>query len=122
MPSKGPDKGAMNDAFTAEVLLQMEVHASSSPSEVCGLVYEQLYLPLENVSGSDDRFFGSPAELARALSSYGEPVAIFHTHPNGNLQLSSADKKMWYYSNSTMIVGCIRNGRLHWKVYGNRGD
>jgi proteasome lid subunit RPN8/RPN11 len=112
----------MNDTPTAEVLLQMENHASSSSREVCGLIYDHGYVPIRNISNANDRFYGDPVDLARALASHGEPVAIFHTHPDGNLRLSSFDRRMWYYCNSTMIVGCMQNGQLRWKVYGNRGD
>ena len=107
-----------------EVLDQMEAHALTESVEVCGLVYEHRYLPLRNISPFAGRtFFADPAELARGLFLYGEPRAIFHTHPNhSNLELSAEDRKLWYYRNSTMIVGCIDNGRLRWKIYGNRGD
>ena len=108
--------------ISSEVLSDMEHHATSSQSEVCGLVFEHGYVRLENVSEARDRFYANPAQLARTLSVYGEPLAIFHTHPNGNLALSGEDRRMWYYRSSTMIVGCMRNGRLHWKMYGNRGD
>ena len=107
-----------------EVLDQMEAHALTESVEVCGLVYEHRYLPLRNISPFANRtFFADPAELARGLFLYGEPRAIFHTHPDhSNLELSVEDRKLWYYRNSTMIVGCIDDGRLRWKIYGNRGD
>ena len=107
-----------------EVLNQMEAHALTECVEVCGLVYEHRYLPLRNISPFAGRtFFADPAELARGLFLYGEPRAIFHTHPNhSNLELSVEDRKLWYYRNSTMIVGCIDDGRLRWKIYGNRCD
>ena len=108
--------------ISSEALLAMENHASSSDSEVCGLVFEHGYVRLENVSGDSHRFYGDPSQLAKTLSVHGEPLAIFHTHPNGNLTLSEEDRKMWYYRGSTMIVGCMQNGRLRWKMYGNRGD
>ncbi|MCI0411245.1 hypothetical protein L0222_00420 [bacterium] len=106
----------------ALLLKEMEQHASSSSNEVCGFVYESHYAPLTNLSGTANHFYGDPSGLARILSQYGEPRAIFHTHPNGCLELSTEDRRMWYYCNSTMIVGCITNGRLRWKMYGKRGD
>ena len=106
-----------------QVLDQMEAHALSESGEVCGLVYEHRYLPLRNISPSTGRsFFAHPAELAHGLFIYGEPLAIFHTHPDFNLALSDEDRRLWYYYNSTMVVGCIVDGRLRWKMYGNRGD
>ena len=105
-----------------EILKQMSAHAASEPIELCGFIYENHYEPLTNVLRSPYRFYADPAQVARMLSCYGEPLAIFHTHPNGNLHLSDEDRSLWYYRNSTMIVGCIRDGHLHWKMYGNRSD
>lgn len=106
-----------------EVLDQMEAHALSESGEVCGLIFKNRYFPLRNVSPFvSRRFFADPVELAHGLFLYGEPLAIFHTHPSCNLELSTEDRKLWYYRNSTMIVGCIDDGRLRWKIYGNRGD
>jgi proteasome lid subunit RPN8/RPN11 len=108
--------------LTFNTLRQMKEHAQSSESEVCGFVYCDNYFPLPNRSGGVNRFHGDPSVVARLLFQYGEPLAIFHTHPNGCLELSDEDRRMWYYSNSTMIVGCIQDGRLKWKMYGKPGD
>ena len=106
-----------------EVLDQMEAHALAESGEVCGLIFKNRYFPLRNVAPFASReFFADPGELAHGLFLYGEPLAIFHTHPGCNLELSTKDQKLWYYRNSTMIVGCIDDGRLRWKIYGNRGD
>jgi proteasome lid subunit RPN8/RPN11 len=111
------------DFFSGSALDQIEAHALSEAGEVCGLIYPHRYLPLRNISPRPDReFYADPSELARCLFLYGEPLAIFHTHPTSNLELSTEDNKLWYYRNSTMIVGCIDEGRLRWKMYGNRGD
>jgi proteasome lid subunit RPN8/RPN11 len=124
-----PKENAMPDnkrttalSLAASVLFEMEMHALSKSEEVCGFVYPDHYQPLENVLKSSRAFYADPAQLARTLSLYGEPPAIFHTHPGGNPELSEADRKLWYYKNSTMIVGCVRDGQLRWKMYGNRGD
>jgi proteasome lid subunit RPN8/RPN11 len=109
-------------AISSDILRQIEEHAASSNGEVCGFVYDKHYVPLPNLSSKEDQFYGDPSTLARILFQFGEPVAIFHTHPNGCLELSVKDKRMWYYSNSTMIVGCVRDGRLQWKTYGKPGD
>jgi proteasome lid subunit RPN8/RPN11 len=99
----------------------LKIHASSSSGEVCGFVYDNHYAPLLNVSDKTNCFYADPSALASVLSKYGEPAAIFHSHPNGCLELSEEDKTMWYYSNSTMIVGCVTDGRLRWKMYGKPG-
>jgi proteasome lid subunit RPN8/RPN11 len=111
----------MQANLSGNVLHQMEVHAFSSKGEVCGFVYDNHYAPLPNLSGKADQFYADPSTIARILFQFGEPVAIFHTHPNGCLELSGEDKIMWYYSNSTMIVGCVRDGWLRWKMYGKPG-
>ena len=110
-------------AALSNVFLAMEAHAKTNPrGEVCGFVYKDQYVRLENISGSNHRFYASPMALAKALADYGEPDAIFHTHPNLNLGLSREDRKMWYYIRSTIIVGCMHQGRLQWKMYGKRSD
>jgi len=118
-----PKESANNEAdILPGVVAAMEAHAQSEPAgEVCGFVYDDRYVPLRNVSGSNRRFYADPADVTIALSRYGEPKAIFHTHPGSDLTLSAEDFRMWYYSSSTMIVGCLENGRLRWKMYGNRG-
>jgi proteasome lid subunit RPN8/RPN11 len=108
--------------LSENLLNQMEEHAFTSPGEVCGFVYKKHYVPLRNLSAKVDHFYADPSALAHVLSQQGEPFAIFHTHPNGSLELSAEDRAMWYYSNSTMIVGCIKKGRLRWKMYGKPGD
>jgi proteasome lid subunit RPN8/RPN11 len=105
------------------VLDQMQAHALSASGEVCGFVYGKHYRALRNIATTPDKnFFADPVDLAHALFLHGEPLAIFHTHTDGNLGLSVVDRNLWYYRNSTMIVGCIYDGRLRWKMYGNRGD
>jgi proteasome lid subunit RPN8/RPN11 len=109
--------------LSGAVLDQMEAHALSDSGEVCGLLYSDHYRPLRNIAtGTSNAFFADPRNLAQAFFACGEPIAIFHTHPDGNLNLSAVDRSLWYYRNSTMIVGCIFDGRLRWKMYGNRGD
>ena len=105
-----------------KILQQIQTHASSSPGEVCGFVYGDRYIPLPNVELRNNRFFADPRSLAQALARFGEPEIIFHTHPDGNLELSAEDRRLWYYTNSTMMIGCMLKGRLRWKLYVKRGD
>lgn len=116
------DSAPLSICLSPGVVHQMEHHAFSSAGEVCGFVYENHYEPLPNLSGQAHRFYGDPSAVVRGLLQHGEPFGIFHTHPNGSLELSGEDKRMWYYSNSTMIVGCVTNGQLRWKMYGKRSD
>jgi len=116
------DFSTVSARATSLLLREMEKHAASSAGEVCGLVYRDRYIPVGNRSVTSDRFDAEPADLARALAEYGEPVAIFHSHPGGNLSLSKTDQQMWYYINSTMIIGGFAGGRFHWKTYGYRQD
>jgi proteasome lid subunit RPN8/RPN11 len=108
--------------LSGRVLAEMEAHARSGSVEVCGLVYRERYVPVRNLSGSPDRYTADPSELAKALRAYGEPLAVFHTHPNGILAPSGQDHNQWYYTGSTMIIGCIRRGRFEWAVYGDPRD
>ena len=104
------------------LLPQIEAHASSTNAEVCGFVYKDRYIPIPNKADRPEQYFGDPQTLARVLNQYGEPEIIFHTHPDGNLKLSQKDRRLWYYVNSTMMVGCMSGGHLRWKIYGDRKD
>ena len=94
--------------------LQIARHALSSPDrEVCGFVYSDRYVPLTNIAHDPWMFIADPAEVATALAHYGEPVAIFHSHPNGSLHPSVQDLRLKsYYINSTIMIGKIVNGIL----------
>ncbi len=94
--------------------LQIAEHALSSPErEVCGFVYNDHYVPLTNIADDPRMFIADPAEVAIALAHYGEPLAIFHSHPNGSLHPSPQDLTLEsYYLNSIIIIGKIVNGRL----------
>jgi proteasome lid subunit RPN8/RPN11 len=104
------------------ILAQMEAHTRTAEGEVCGLLYQNRYVPLTNLSSVDNRFEADPVELARSLHNFGEPLAVFHSHTNGNLDLSVRDLELCYYTNSTMIIGSIVSSQFRWKVHGNGRD
>ena len=96
----------------------MEKHALSEPDrEVCGFVYQNFYHPLRNLASDHSSFYADPADIAMALVRYGEPAAIFHTHPCGVDSPSETDRKLSYYNNSTTIIGTLKGGRLFVKEY-----
>jgi proteasome lid subunit RPN8/RPN11 len=100
---------------------EMEQHALSEPErEVCGFVYKNFYLPLRNLASDHRSFYADPADIAIALARYGEPEAIFHTHPTGFEAPSETDWKLSYYSSSTIIIGILERKRLYVKEYGSR--
>jgi proteasome lid subunit RPN8/RPN11 len=101
---------------------EMKEHAESFPGEeVCGLLYPGRYVRLTNRANERQvRFAADARELARALAMYGEPAAIFHTHPKGPLVPSQADLEQIYYINSTMIVGKIEAGNLQLGLFGSK--
>jgi proteasome lid subunit RPN8/RPN11 len=85
----------------------------SAEREVCGFIYENRYVPLTNIAKKSGTFIADPAEVAVTLARYGEPVAIFHSHPNGSPAPSAEDVRLAsYYSNSMILIGRIINGRL----------
>jgi proteasome lid subunit RPN8/RPN11 len=91
----------------------MEQHALSDPDrEVCGFVYENFYLPLRNLAADNRSFYADPEDIALALARYGEPKAIFHTHPAGFEEPSEIDKMLSYYIYSTTIIGVLEDGKL----------
>lgn len=83
-------------------------HARSSPdSEVCGFVYPDHYVPLRNRSAEPQRFEADPRDVASALARHGEPLAVFHTHPNRDPAPSRDDLLNAYYSYSTILIGTL---------------
>src|SRR5262249_31208943 len=102
-----------NDFNESKVQTEMEKHALSAPDrEVCGFVYCDKYIPLTNRSLNSYRFEADPGEVAAALAKHGEPQSIFHTHPNGSLEISDTDRSNAYYPHSTILIGVVVNGRL----------
>jgi proteasome lid subunit RPN8/RPN11 len=96
----------------------MKKHALTMPDrEVCGFVYQDFYYPLNNLAHGSISFYADPADVAFALAHFGEPAAIFHTHPTGTNSPSEIDVSMSYYNNSTMIIGIIRDGKFTFKEY-----
>jgi proteasome lid subunit RPN8/RPN11 len=92
---------------------QMEEHALTTPDrEVCGFVYADAYVALRNVSRDPNRFEADPRDLARTLAIRGEPIAVFHTHPNGAPEPSPSDLRESYYLNSKILIGRLENGVL----------
>jgi proteasome lid subunit RPN8/RPN11 len=102
-------------------LKDAEIHALESPDrEVCGFVYENGYIPLTNIAKDPRTFIADPAEVAAALAYQGEPLAIFHSHPNGDSNPSRADLRLAsYYNNSTLIIGVFVSGKLELKYVTN---
>ena len=101
------------DILCPALVREMALHALSAPGlEVCGLVYPDRYVPLPNVSPAPGLSFeAGPRALAAALFRYGEPAAVFHTHPGGDAEPSAADFLSYYY-NSITIIGIWKSGRL----------
>jgi proteasome lid subunit RPN8/RPN11 len=95
-------------------LKNAEWHALEFPDrEVCGFVYKSEYIPLTNIAKDPRSFIADPREVALVLARYGEPLAIFHSHPNGNLNPSEEDIQLAsYYNNSMIIIGVIVSGKL----------
>ena len=105
-------------AIGNEQLQQMENAARRSPnSEVCGLLYADAFIPLNNISNHNRSFRANPSDLAYVLATRGEPPAIFHTHPSGDLLPSEADKSEWFYFGSVIVIGALRDERLQLKSY-----
>jgi proteasome lid subunit RPN8/RPN11 len=100
-----------NIDMQSDLLQSLEVHTRSFPdAEVCGLIFGNTYYPLKNLSRNPFCFESDPAELARALAKHGEPLAIYHSHPNGMLAPSEADCAKAYYPRSKFVIGTICDG------------
>jgi proteasome lid subunit RPN8/RPN11 len=102
----------------SEVIAAMERHAwSDLPNEVCGFVYKDHYFLLKARVSESCRFEADPAALALALTTWGEPIAVFHSHPNGDLRPSLEDLASSYYPNSIMIIGSIIGKKFRYRMY-----
>ena len=89
-----------------EIQRSIEEHARSSPDfEVCGFVYSERYVPLRNRSEHPRRFEADPRDIAAALARYGEPLAVFHSHPHGPAHPSVSDLQNFHYISSSMWIG-----------------
>ena len=105
------------------VLHEMTQCALLDPEkEICGFVYFDRYVPLTNQVSSANMFVADPASLARTLASFGEPDAIFHTHPNGILHPSEEDNTRWYYPRSILIIGTVAKCDFQFKAFRNAGQ
>ena len=101
-----------------KVIQDMKKHALGMPDrEVCGFVYQDFYFPLRNLADSSVSFYADPVEVAFALAHYGEPEAVFHTHPDGTDSPSGSDRKLSYYSNSTILIGTLHGDTLTLNEY-----
>ncbi|QIM65276.1 C40 family peptidase [Frederiksenia canicola] len=73
---------------------------TAEPNEACGFVVlgyqtgEPQFLPCENVALDSENYFEIlPEDFIRA-EQQGEVVAVVHSHPNGEMHLSIADRQM----------------------------
>lgn len=73
---------------------------TAEPNEACGFVIlsyqksEPVFLACENVAVDPENYFEiSPDDFIRA-EQQGEIVAVVHSHPNGEMRLSIADRQM----------------------------
>lgn len=79
------------------------------PRESCGVVIrvdsELIYVPCRNIADDENEFMFHPHDYAAAEDS-GDLVAIVHSHPRGNSEMSEPDKEAFKYSDTDwMIVG-----------------
>jgi len=87
--------------------------------EVCGFVYSDRYVSLTSQRSSRTTFVADPGCICRPLARFGEPDAIFHSHPNGILRPSVEDLLQWYYPRSVLIIGTIVDGQIKYKAFLN---
>lgn len=72
---------------------QMVEYAALDPEvEVCGLVYGQAVLSINNRAKDPSAFFVlDEEELVAAYTDFGAPDGVWHSHPNGDPNPSTAD-------------------------------
>ncbi len=95
----------------------MQLTLSDPEKEVCGFVYSDRFVSLTTQESSATMFVADPACVAHALALFGEPDAIFHTHPDGILNPSTQDFAGWHYPGSILIIGTIADGQFKYKAF-----
>ena len=78
------------------------------PRECCGLVAiikgKERYLPCRNIAESQyENFVLHPEDYSKA-EDLGEVVALVHSHPNGSVRMSEADRVMCNQSGLPWVV------------------
>lgn len=99
-----------------------QIALSEPEKEVCGFVYSDRFVSLTVQECSANMFVADPACVVRALALFGEPDAIFHTHPNGILNPSARDLKGWHYPRSILVIGTIDHSQLKYKAFRNASE
>ena len=95
--------------FPRKFLERMTAQArADAPLETCGLIVafegELRVLPMTNALRSPVAYRIDDQELAQALLAYGEPVAIYHSHPAGPPVPSPTDIAEAFYPDSVYII------------------
>lgn len=71
--------------FAIEIENAMRKHARQSyPDECCGVVMNNEYIPLDNISPTPKSLFEIDSGEYLKLSRHSEIQAIIHSHTNGN--------------------------------------
>lgn len=94
---------------------EIRQHAlDEAPRESCGVIIElggtKEYIRCRNVSDDEDGFLIYPHDYADA-EDRGEIVAIVHSHPNGNAEMSPADKEAFEYAEADWMI-VARDGTI----------
>lgn len=86
------------------------------PQEACGLILsdhmmgERFYYPCQNVATDPLNFFEISPEEQIEAEKLGWIEAIVHSHPNGELELSPADRQVFAHTDCDWILVC--DGKL----------
>lgn len=88
-----------------------------APNEACGFVildYQQndpVFLPCENIASDPEQYFEiAPDEFIQAELK-GEIIAVVHSHPDGEMRLSVADRQM--QENAQLDFWLVCGDELH---------
>lgn len=105
----------LETVFNSQVDEAAKKHAQEQyPNESCGVVIDDTYIPLENVSKTPwDSFEFKRSEI----SQLGEIQAIIHSHPDGNPFPSAADMQGQIASNVPWGIVYCKGGLSHPPFY-----
>jgi proteasome lid subunit RPN8/RPN11 len=91
--------------YDADVM--MKACARDAPREACGLVFPDGFtVEIDNIRSSPGQFVMNEGQFILAVQQYGMFSAIWHTHPNGDVNPSPFDIEfhLRHYDDVCMII------------------
>lgn len=88
----------------------IDAAAAAHPNEACGVVVNGHVYEITNRSNRPSEFFVMDMDELRNLAPLGQPTALWHSHPGGSTEPSSADLE---HHPSGMRLYIVANGQVY---------